>query len=199
MTAWPAATPVEAGTELLERAVSYTRASLSVVTADDLERSTPCREWRLVELLRHMDDSLQALHEAGATGQVRLLPDLDPAVGAPGLSVVESLRRRACALLGAWSLRHAEERVVVSGRVLPASLVALTGALEIAVHGWDVARACGVDRPLPDELARALLAVAPSLISAEDRGQRFAPAVPVAAGASASSRLLAHTGRQTAR
>ena len=199
MTAWPAATPVEAGTELLERAVSYTRASLSVVTADDLERSTPCREWRLVELLRHMDDSLQALHEAGATGQVRLLPDLDPAVGAPGLSVVESLRRRACALLGAWSLRHAEEQVVVSGRVLPASLVALTGALEIAVHGWDVARACGVDRPLPDELARALLAVAPSLISAEDRGQRFAPAVPAAAGASASSRLLAHTGRQTAR
>ncbi len=33
MTAWPAVTPVEAGTELLERAVSYTRASLSVVTA----------------------------------------------------------------------------------------------------------------------------------------------------------------------
>ena len=199
MTAWPAATPVEAGTELLERAVSYTRASLSVVTADDLERSTPCREWRLVELLRHMDDSLQALHEAGATGQVRLPPDLEPAVGESGLRVVESLRRRACALLGAWSLRHAEEQVVVSGGVLPASLVALTGALEIAVHGWDVARACGVDRPLPDELARALLAVAPSLISAEDRGQRFAPAVPVAAGASASSRLLAHTGRQTAR
>lgn len=199
MTVWPTSTPVEAGTELLERAVSYTRASLSVVTADDLERSTPCREWRLVELLRHMDDSLQALHEAAATGQVRLLPDLDPAVGAPGLSVVESLRRRACALLGAWSLRHAEGQVVVSGRVLPASLVALTGALEIAVHGWDVARACGVDRPLPDELARALLAVAPSLISAEDRRQRFAPAVPVAAGASASSRLLAHTGRQTAR
>lgn len=199
MTTWPAATPVEAGTELLERAVSYTRTSLSVVTADDLGRSTPCREWRLAQLLRHMDDSLQALHEAGATGQVRLGPGLDAAVGEPGLSVVESLRQRACALLGAWSLLHAEEQVVVSERVLPASLVALTGALEVAVHGWDVARACGLDRPLPDELARALLAAAPALISAEDRGQRFAPAVPVAAGASASSRLLAHTGRQTAR
>ena len=80
MTPWPAATPVEAGTELLERAVSYTRASLSVVTAVDLGRSTPCREWRLAQLLRHMDDSLQALHEAGATGQVRLAPDLDPGV-----------------------------------------------------------------------------------------------------------------------
>ena len=55
----------------------------------------------------------------------------------------------------------------MSGRLLPAGLVALTGALEVAVHGWDVARACGVDRPLPDELARALLAAAPSLISAE--------------------------------
>ena len=199
MTPWPAATPVEAGTELLERAVSYTRASLSVVTAVDLGRSTPCREWRLAQLLRHMDDSLQALHEAGATGQVRLAPDLDPGGSEPGLGVVESLRRRACALLGAWSLLHAEEQVVVSGRLLPAGLVALTGALEVAVHGWDVARACGVDWPLPDELARALLAAAPSLISAEDRGQRFAPAVPVAAGASASSRLLAHTGRQSSR
>lgn len=199
MTAWPAATPVEAGTELLERAVSYTRASLSVVTADDLERSTPCREWRLAELLRHMDDSLQALHEAGATGQVRLPPDLEPAVGEPGLRVVESLRRRACALLGAWSLRHAEEQVVVSGRVLPASLVALTGALEIAVHGWDVAQACGVDRPLPAGLALELLDVVPLLVGADDRPGRFAERVDVPVHARPSTRLLAATGRRAAR
>ena len=48
MTPWPAATPGVAGTELLERAVSYTRASLSVVTAVDLGRSTRglrSRDW----------------------------------------------------------------------------------------------------------------------------------------------------------
>ena len=196
MTPWPAATPVEAGTELLERAVSYTRASLSVVTAVDLGRSTPCREWRLAQLLRHMDDSLQALHEAGATGQVRLAPDLDPGGSEPGLGVVESLRRRACALLGAWSLLHAEEQVVVSGRLLPAGLVALTGALEVAVHGWDVAQACGTSRPVPSGLADELLCIGRLIVAVDDRPAPFGPQLPLPSRAGPSDRLLSFLGRR---
>ena len=85
---------------------------------------------------------------------------------------------------------------------MPTSLLAATGAIEIVVHGWDVARACGEDRPVPEELAWSLLTVAPVVVGAEDRtggpgrSPRFAAPYDVAPTASASERLLAFLGRR---
>jgi uncharacterized protein (TIGR03086 family) len=202
MTTSPEATSVAAGTELLERAIAYTRASLALVTPDSLWRPTPCLEWDLAALLVHMDDSLDALLDAVVLGHV----DLRPRAGAPHegscVAVVGSLRDQACRLLGTWSELPEDALVTVGGHPLPAGLVAVTGALEITVHGWDVARACGQDRPLPEPLAAELLAVAPALVTEADRAGRFAPALPVDALAStapAGTRLLAFTGRAAGR
>ena len=193
MTAQPGAA-VAAGTELLERALAHTRGSLALVTPAHLGRPTPCEQWSLADLLSHMDDSLMALHDAAATAVV----DLAPARSQPGdgeLPAVASLRSRGCDLLGAWSRLAADQSVSVGGRPLPASVVAVAGALEVAVHGWDVARACGDPRPLPDALAALLLRHAPALITPHDRGRRFAEPVAVAPPCSPSDRLLAYTGR----
>ena len=193
MTAQPGAA-VAAGTELLERALAYTRGTLALVTPAHLGRRTPCEQWSLADLLSHMDDSLMALHDAAATAVV----DLAPARSQPGdgeLPAVASLRSRGCGLLGAWSRLAADQSVSVGGRPLPASVVAVAGALEVAVHGWDVARACGDPRPLPDDLAAVLLRHAPALITPHDRGRRFAEPVAVPTRCSPSDRLLAYTGR----
>src|SRR5690349_23901912 len=48
---------------LLERAIGYTLGSLLLVTPAAMTRPTPCADWDLGALLRHMDDSLAALHE----------------------------------------------------------------------------------------------------------------------------------------
>jgi uncharacterized protein (TIGR03086 family) len=194
MTLQPGAMPVVAGAELLERALSFTRGALSLVRPDLLDAPTPCTAWRLRDLLAHMDDSLAALHDAAAEGWVDLEPcarresDDEPAV-------VTSLRHHGCSLLGSWSrLRH-DQPVVVGGRPLPASTVALVGALEVAVHGWDVARACGDPRPLPDELAHDLLGHAELLVTDDDRGVRFGRPLPVTFDRPPSDRLLGLTGR----
>jgi uncharacterized protein (TIGR03086 family) len=79
---------------------------------------------------------------------------------------------------------------------MPSTLLACTGALEISVHGWDVARACGHDRPLPVPLAVDLLSVAPLLVDDADRPGRFAGPVDVPPSAGAGDRLLAFLGRQ---
>lgn len=194
MSLQPGATPVTAGTELLERALAFTRGTLALVTPALLERPTPCSAWRLCDLLDHMEDSLVALHEAAAAGAVALVPwppdtpDAEPAV-------VASLRHHGCALLGAWARLEHDQPVAVGGRPLPASTVALVGALEVTVHGWDVARSCGDRRPLPERLAGVLLEHADALVSADDRGVRFAPPVRLAPGRPAGERLLALTGR----
>ncbi len=79
------------------------------------------------------------------------------------------LRLRACALLAAWAHHPGSGDVSVSDRELRSDLLAAAGSLEIAVHGWDVAQACGVDRPLPAALALELLDVVPLFIGDADR------------------------------
>jgi len=181
--------------ELLDRAVAYTRVCLADVAADMLGRPTPCARWTLDDLLDHMSDSLDAFTEAAA-GQV----PLRPAPPAPGTGLyrtvqdrVTALQQRACALLAAWTV-PAPRRVSIGEAAMPRELLVETAALEIAVHGWDVARATGRRTPLPEPLARRLLGVAAHVVTEADRGPRFAPARP-ASRPSYEHRLLAFLGR----
>ena len=184
---------------LLERAMGYTLGSLVLVTPDAMSSPTPCSAWDLRALLLHMNDSLLTLHEAITTARVDLVavagPDAD--YGDPQLDPVASLRNRACQMIGSWAAGAAEPRqIAVADRELASGLVAATGALEVAVHGWDVARACRQDRPVPPALADELLVLGSLLVCSADRPTRFADPVPLAAPASASDRLVALLGRR---
>jgi uncharacterized protein (TIGR03086 family) len=185
---------LELAPALLERAIGYTRGSLALVTPDRLTAPTPCSEWDLGALLAHMDDSLAALTEVAELGRVAAPGGSCHAEGP--VPVLAALRTRACALLGAWSTEGRPATTQVADRRAPSPLLALAGALEVAVHGWDVAQACGADHPLPDPLALDLLPVARLLVGTEDRPDRFAPAVPVPAGAAPGVRLLGFLGRR---
>ena len=177
---------------LLERAVGYTRSCLALLPRAAPDAPTPCAEWDLTRLLRHMDDALAAFTEAAETGYVA---PQGPAEEHPAL-LAASLRDRACRLLGAWAHEPGRPAVSVVGHDLSTTVLAATGALEIAVHGWDVARACGEDHPIPEELAEALLQVAPLVVGPDDRPGRFAAAYDVPPTATASDRLLAFVGRR---
>jgi len=180
-------TQLDEAVELLDRALAYTRVALAGVTEHALTRPTPCAGWSLDELLDHMADSLDAFTEA-ATGRVPLTS------AAPPLGDrLAGLQQRACALLGAWTAAP-PGRVVVGDAPAPGSLVIATAALEITVHGWDVAQATGHALPVPEALAERLLAVARAVVTEDDRGSRFGPARP-ARGPSYEQRLLGFLGR----
>jgi uncharacterized protein (TIGR03086 family) len=181
------------GPALLERAVGYTRTSLHLVAGTPLTAPTPCRGWDLQRLLRHMNDSLAAFTEAAEIGYVDLVPVV---ADDPARLLVDRLRGRACALVGAWTHRPPGGPVPVADREIPPDLLAAAGALEITVHGWDVAVACGARHPLPDALARELLDLLPFLITDDDRPSRFDHPVDVPLQAPASDRLLAALGRR---
>lgn len=196
-------TPTPAGVELLEQAVTYTRSALAAVTLDDLARPTPCADWCLADLLAHLDDALDAFTEA-AGGEVWLSPASPALLGRP-VATAAGLRAKARDLVQAW---HRPALVVGAGGVevggvgVPATAVVLTAALEVAVHGNDVARSVrGLPDPdlrrLPGPLARGLVGAADVLAPADDRAGRFGPPAPVPPGADDSVRLLAHLGRAT--
>ncbi|WP_308119036.1 TIGR03086 family metal-binding protein [Streptomyces sp. JJ38] len=190
MTAWPD------GTELLERALGFALGAVRDVTRAELERPTPCRGWDLRALLRHLNESLTALREAVDDGAVALLPAPEPREEAA--DPVPALRARACGLLAAWSAADPGRRAVaVGGCPLATRAVTCAGALEIAVHGWDVHRARGrPERPVPAPLAAELLRVAPLLVpAAGERAPLFAPPRRVSASAPPGDRLVAYLGR----
>jgi|SRR6266487_1452770 uncharacterized protein (TIGR03086 family) len=194
MTDERATAPPVAGVALLERAVGYALGSLHLVTPAAMSRRSPCRGWDLRALLGHMDDALVALQEAVDLARVGLDSSQGDGDPAGGLDPVARLRDRACRLLGAWT--SADGRMVsVGGRPLPATVLTSAGALEIAVHGWDVAEACGRRRPIPPPLAQELLVIAPLLVTGADRGVRFAAPVDLPSSASPSDQLIAYLGR----
>ena len=114
---------------------------------------------------------------------------------AGAVELVARLRDQACHLLGSWISEDRREPISIGGRTLPASVLTSTGAIEIAVHGWDVASACGQRRPIPPRLAQELLVLASLLVRRADRPARFAPPLRPAPQATPSDHLLAFLGR----
>ena len=193
MTALPGPQPAQPGrpdpgVELLERALAYTRGALITVTPGHLHLPTPCDAWSLADLLAHMEDGLDAFGE-GAGGTI----GLRPASTAPLPDLIESLQVKACGLLGDWAASQTSV-VDVGGHPVAVETITRLAALEISIHGWDVARTTGHDAAVPDELAEALLPTA--LAVALEQTDEFDPPVPVSADAAASRRLLALLGRR---
>jgi uncharacterized protein (TIGR03086 family) len=180
---------------LLEHAVGYALAAATLITPQFLRQATPCAEWDLRTLVLHVSDSLSVLAEAMRAGQVGLGPPpaLEPTAEA---DPVACLRRRARALLAACAAARPEERLVaIADRELTTSMVTAAGAIEIAVHGWDISVACGIRRPIPPALAAALLPVAPLLIPHATRPGLFADPVPLPGASCPGDQLVAFLGR----
>jgi uncharacterized protein (TIGR03086 family) len=181
--------------ELLEQAVGYALATTALATPRLLPRATPCAGWDLRTLALHVGDSLSVLTDALQAGQVGdgPLPGHEPTTEA---DPVACLRRRARDLLGACAASAEERLVAIADRELTASMVTAAGAIEIAVHGWDISVACGVRQPVPPGLAAALLPLAPLLIPRTTRAGLFADPVPVPEAACPGDRLVAFLGRR---
>jgi len=195
---------------LLAGAVSYALSVCGLVAPGELALPTPCAEWDLGMLLAHLSTSMADLEAAISTGYL----DLDPIPGmaaAPDMAAadpVELIRDRAAGLLCAvYGYAGPERFVTVGGLPVPAGLVACTGAVEIAVHGWDVAAArgragCGRGdpespktpiAPIPAALATRMLRVCPLLVAG--REGLFALPIEVPAQASPGDQLVGYLGR----
>jgi uncharacterized protein (TIGR03086 family) len=179
---------------MLEQAITYAVGTIRAVTPELLPCPTPCQGWDLRMLLRHANESLAALHEGIGTGCVGLAPAGDDSDLAA--DPARAFRDRAGQLLDAWTTACQPGRAIaVADRSIMLSTLAGMGALEIAVHGWDISRACGHRLPIPDALALDLLAIAPLLVSGIARHPLFAAPVVVAPTDIPSDRLAAFLGR----
>ena len=187
--------PLNGGLALLESAVSYALADTVLITPRLLSRPTPCQGWDLGALLDHLCDSIAVLREAMDGAGVGAGPPAGHP--GPGYDPAARLRGQAAGLLAGYAAAGPPGRPVdIGDRQLTVGMVAVTGAIEITVHGWDISVACGARRPVPPVLAAVLLPVATVLITPRTRPGLFADPVQLPAPACIGDQLVAFTGRQ---
>ena len=185
-------------TWLLAGAIGYALSACVQLTPGELALPTPCAEWNLRMLLGHLGGSmadLEAALRAGYLDPLDPIDAMDPAGPAGyGDDPVEVLRDRAADLLFACYAACGPDRfVLVGGLPLPAGIVACTGAVEIAVHGWDVCAARGRGGPIPPRLASPMLRLCPLLMAG--RQGLFGEPVEASPQASPGDQLIAYLGR----
>jgi uncharacterized protein (TIGR03086 family) len=176
---------------LLAGAISYTLGECNLLASGEVSLPTPCARWDLNALLAHLAESMADLEAAIRTGAL----DADPGQAPQALAdPLETLRDRAAELLCVcFGFRGDDQFVTVGGLPLSAALVTCTGAIEIAVHGWDVSAARGRGCPIPPRLAAPMLGMSPLLVAG--REGLFAEPVEVPAEASPGDRLVGFLGR----
>jgi uncharacterized protein (TIGR03086 family) len=144
-------------TEFFARATDEWLVRVRQITPDDWKHPTPCAEWDVRELVNHLVNeqlwlpplmSGATIAEVGGRFDGDLLGD-DPAAAAVSAADAAAL---------AVPAPVAEERTVhLSFGDQSAGEYAMSVAVDLLVHSWDLAAALGDERELPADLAAQAL------------------------------------------
>lgn len=165
------------------------------ITDDDWAKPTPCTEWTVRDLLNHMVYEQLWVPELLAGVTVAEIGDrYDGDV--LGDDPVSRWRTTSRAAREAWLAAGVLDQDVQLGRgPTPAREYAWEMTLDLAVHGWDLARGVGAPSPLNPDLAATLLPPFEKLVSQFQGIGIFDPPVPVPDTTGPADKLIALTGR----
>jgi len=187
--------------EMFDRAIASAAATVKGVEAGQFDLPTPCTQWSVRDLLNHIVGSLWFHHQLISGTPV---PHPAPAGGLPDADLVGHDPSAAFAEAATAALASAAADGAMAAAVetplgpMPGAVLTRFIALDMVVHGRDLAVATGQSYEVPGDLAAAVLAFAQMAITDQTRGTYIAPAIDVAAGASDFDKLVGHMGRRPA-
>jgi uncharacterized protein (TIGR03086 family) len=181
---------------MLFRALDQAAGLVSGTRADQAGLPTPCTDWDVATLVRHLVGLPMRVAVAGTGGDpetVPALPDVPPEDWAADVD------RAVAEARAVWADDAVLDRpMAASLDGVPGGVLAFGYTAEIVVHSWDLARATDRVAALDEEVGAAALAIAQQIMPRE-RGPEaegwFAPAVTAPAGAGPYGQLAAWTGR----
>ncbi|MDJ0769570.1 MAG: TIGR03086 family metal-binding protein [Ilumatobacter sp.] len=164
------------------------------LTPDDREKSTPCTEWNVHELINHMCGGGHGI-ASGLQGQA-------PPEGGPPDFLADG-PSAGWEAMKAHLAEAATPEILSATHQMPFGEVPGEMALSVIVadhltHAWDLAQATGQGITVSDDLAAFAHGVWQNLVPAEGRpeeGGGFKPVVSVGDDASALDQLIGYTGR----
>ncbi|GAB2766817.1 TIGR03086 family metal-binding protein [Amycolatopsis magusensis] len=151
---------------------------------------TPCDEYRVADLLAHMDQVTRGFAALGR-GEVdqKVTDGLEDGWR-------DRLGRQLTELGEVWGDARAREGVTeVSGLELPDRTWGGIALTEVVVHGWDLAQATGQPFELPAETLRACFEHVAEFVPKAPVPELWGPPVAVPGDAALLDRIVAITGR----
>jgi uncharacterized protein (TIGR03086 family) len=183
---------------LLERALDQTTAVIAEIRPGQAALPTPCASWDVESLVRHLVTQDLPHFAVSARGET---PDWTSPPGDLGPDWPAQFLDGAQQLLGIWASADLDRPVAVpGGDKAPLRFRADQQIAELAVHGWDLARATAAEVYLDPALAEHALAWSRRMLRPEFRGpdKAFGAEVPVPEDSSAYDRLAGWFGRDPA-
>jgi uncharacterized protein (TIGR03086 family) len=186
---------------LLARALDELDRLIAGTRSDQAGLPTPCASWTVRELVGHSITGLGNFATAASGGT----PQWGRAPEPLGDDWHAAFGRARAGLDSAWAATDLTARVpTLGGGAAPLLSRADQQIAELAVHGWDLARATGQSSELDSAVAEYALRWARQNLRSEFRGSEeehkaFGPEVTAAADAAAIDRLAAWFGRDPSR
>jgi uncharacterized protein (TIGR03086 family) len=179
--------------ERIEKATAECSDAVRGVKSDQMGDATPCSEFDVAGLLRHVLGGMTMLKTA-ATGGKAEVPSDDPLAAGEPAEVYEASRAELLGVLKdpavfdkTWSMPFGE---------MPGKMMAGIAFMEHLTHAWDIRKATGQPTDLPEDLVKECL----ELVKPMDAMLRMpgvcGPAVEVGADASLTDQLVGYMGRQ---
>jgi uncharacterized protein (TIGR03086 family) len=171
-------------------------ARVHEVRADQWDAPTPDEDWDVAALVDHLIDENRWV--APLLGGMSLSAAGDAVAALPPTAVdrIGAWDAAAAASAAAFSADDALERTVSLSRgPTPATQYVGEMIFDLCVHSWDLGRAIGSTRPLPEELVETVFGIAKSFGNLSEFGDMFKPAVSVPDDAPLVDQLIAFTGR----
>lgn len=180
---------------LLRRALDQAAAVIGTIRPDQAELATPCPDWNVRALVRHVvghDLPNFMISARGENADWQSPPD------ELGTDWAGEFAERARALLEVWRAADLNRMVTVpGGGEAPLRSRADHQITELAVHSWDLVRATGAPVTLDPALAEHALAWSRTMLRPQFRGpdKAFGDEVPVPEDAPGYDRLAGWFGR----
>ncbi|GAA2621171.1 TIGR03086 family metal-binding protein [Streptomyces axinellae] len=175
---------------LMDSAARATAPVVRGITDEQLAAPTPCSEYDVRDLLNHLLHVVIEFQKLAARRAADFKTVPDRLTGEWRARFEEETDR----LVAAWSVPDALEGVS-PGMGLPQRTVAYMALGDLAVHGWDLARATGQDYTPAEAAVAELVPVFEQLAPMARKGGVFGAEVPAPPGAGPFEILLAATGR----
>ncbi|MBT2392569.1 TIGR03086 family protein [Streptomyces sp. ISL-1] len=164
-------------------------ATATGIRTEQLGYRTPCEKYTVAELLDHLGETLSS--SARAARKEQQPAEADGSATSP-TDVAESADRAAAA----WGNPGAYEGITDFGPgEMPAGFASAITLEELALHGWDLARATGQTFAISEDTAQLALGAVEQIAEQARTNGAYGPLVPVSVDAPAFQRALGASGR----
>ncbi len=162
---------------------------VAAVPDDAWDKASPCAGWTTRDLVQHVVDT-QGLFLGFVGKELGAIPSVD----SDPVGAWDAARAKIQHELDDPTLATAEFDGFLGRTTFEASVDKFL-AVDQVVHGWDLARAAGLDETIAPEDVTRVREIAESYGEVARSPQVFGPAVEAPAGADEQTRLIAFLGR----